>query len=118
VMDFTKGRGVNIVFDVVGGEAFVRSMFVLRPYGRLVSIGAHAGEVVQFDIIEFFRRHISYISSHTQTRDELSHVLELIARGTLSPRIHSTFPLNEAAAAQELMASRQAYGKIILEIPD
>ncbi len=118
VMDFTGGRGVNMVFDVVGGEAFVRSMFVLRPYGRLVSIGAHAGEVVQFDVIEFFRRHISYVSSHTQTRDELSHVLDLIARGTLSPRIHSTFPLSEAAAAQELMANRQAYGKIVLDIPD
>ena len=118
VMEFTKGRGVDLVFDVVGGEAFTNSMFVMRPYGRLISIGAHAGEVVPFDIIEFFRRHISYISSHTQTRDELSHVMELIARGTLSPRIDSTFPLSEAAEAQRLMSSRRAYGKIILEIPD
>ncbi|MCX6460478.1 MAG: zinc-binding dehydrogenase [Actinobacteria bacterium] len=118
VMEFTGGKGVDLVFDVVGGEAFTNSMFVMRPYGRLISIGAHAGEVVPFDIIEFFRRHISYISSHTQTRDELSHVLDLIARGTLSPRIHSTFPLSEAADAHRLMSSRLAYGKIILEIPE
>ena len=118
VMEFTHGRGVEIVFDVVGGQAFQQSMLVLRPYGRLISIGAHAGEVVEFDIIEFFRRHISYVSSHTQTRDELRHVLDLIARGTLSPRIHSTYPLEMAADAQREMSSRTAYGKIILEIPE
>ncbi|MDP1877045.1 MAG: alcohol dehydrogenase catalytic domain-containing protein [Actinomycetota bacterium] len=118
VMAFTRGRGVDLVFDVVGGDAFRKSMFVMRPYGRLISIGAHAGEVVDFDIIEFFRRHISYVSSHTQTRDELRHVLELISRGTLSPRIHSTYPLSAAADAQRELASRGAYGKIILEIPD
>ena len=118
VMEFTHDRGVNLVFDVVGGTAFQQSMFVMRPYGRLISIGAHAGEVVQFDVIEFFRRHISYLSSHTQTRDELRHVLELIARGTLSPRIHSTYALADAAEAQRKMSSRLAYGKIILDIPD
>jgi len=117
VMEITEGRGVDLVFDVVGGAAFKRSMFVIRPYGRLVSIGAHAGEVVDFDIIEFFRRHISYISSHTQTRDELSHVLQLISRGTLSPRIHSSHPLEEAAEAQRELEVRSHYGKILLEIP-
>jgi len=118
VMAFTHGRGVDLVFDVVGGDAFKKSMFVMRPYGRLISIGAHAGEVVDFDIIEFFRRHISYISSHTQTRDELRHVLDLIGRGTLSPRIHAVYPLEQAADAQREMESRQAYGKIILTIPE
>ena len=118
VMSLTKGRGVDMVFDVVGGDAFKNSMFILRPYGRLISIGAHAGEVVEFDIIEFFRRHISYISSHTQTRDELRHVLELIARGTHSPRINSTYRLADAAEAQREMESRDFYGKIILDIPE
>lgn len=116
VGEFTAGRGVDLVFDVVGGAAFRESMFLLRPYGRLVSIGAHAGEVVEFDIIEFFRRHISYISSHTQTRDELRHVLDLVARGTFGPRIHSRYPLEKAADAQNELTSRKAYGKILLDI--
>jgi NADPH:quinone reductase-like Zn-dependent oxidoreductase len=116
VLDATDGRGVDLVFDVVGGEAFTGSMTVMRPYGRLISIGAHSGEVVPFDIIEFFRRHISYISSHTQTRDELAHVLRLIAAGTFSPRIHSVHPLHEAAAAQCELAERSHYGKILLDV--
>ncbi|MBC9732801.1 zinc-binding dehydrogenase [Nocardioides marmotae] len=116
VAEHTQGQGVDLVFDVVGGQAFTQSMFMLRPYGRLVSIGAHAGEVVDFDIIEFFRRQISYISSHTQTRHELRHVLNLIARGTLAPRIHSRYPLAEARAAHEELESRTAYGKIVLDI--
>lgn len=116
VLDATRGRGVDLVFDVVGGEAFAGSMEVMRPCARLVSIGAHAGEVVPFDIVEFFRRHISYISSHTQTRDELAHVLRLIAAGTLSPRVHSVYPLREAADAQRELAARTNYGKILLDI--
>jgi NADPH:quinone reductase-like Zn-dependent oxidoreductase len=116
VLDATAGRGVDLVFDVVGGDAFTGSMSVMRPYARLISIGAHAGEVVPFDIIEFFRRHISYISSHTQTRDELAHVLRLIAAGTFSPRIHSVHPLADAAVAQEELAERSNYGKILLDV--
>lgn len=115
-MGATGGRGVDMVFDVVGGEAFVRSMEVMRPYSRLISIGAHAGEVVPFDIIEFFRRHIAYISSHTQTRDEMANVLRLVAAGTFSPRIHSVHPLRDAAEAQRELAARSHYGKILLEI--
>ncbi|MCW2542207.1 MAG: NADPH:quinone reductase [Frankiales bacterium] len=117
IQDLTKGRGVDVVFDVVGGEAFTKSMFVMRPYGRLISIGAHAGEVVPFDIIEFFRRHISYISSHTQTRDELTRVLRLIGLGTFSPRVHSSYSLREASKAQAELATRTNYGKIMLDIP-
>jgi NADPH:quinone reductase-like Zn-dependent oxidoreductase len=116
ITDATAGRGVDVVFDVVGGAAFAGSMQVMRPYARLISIGAHAGEVVPFDIIEFFRRHISYVSSHTQTRDEIAKVLRLVAAGTLSPRIHSVHPLRAAADAQRELADRSHYGKILLEI--
>lgn len=116
VRRITGGRGVELVFDVVGGKAFQESMFSMRPYGRLVSIGAHAGEVVPFDIIEFFRRQISYISSHTQTRDEMRHVLRLMGEGKLNARIHSRYPLERAADAQQELHSRTAYGKIILDI--
>ncbi|MBM7417016.1 MULTISPECIES: zinc-binding dehydrogenase [Nocardiaceae] len=116
VDEITGGRGVELVFDAVGGTAFTESMFMLRPYGRLVSIGAHAGEIVEFDIIEFFRRQISYISSHTQTRDEMRTVLDLVGKGVLRPRINSRYPLDRAGEAHEELASRTTYGKIILDI--
>ncbi|MGV8882892.1 MAG: zinc-binding dehydrogenase [Rhodoglobus sp.] len=112
----TGGKGVDLVLDVVGGSAFVESMFMLKPYGRLVSLGAHAGEIVQFDIIEFFRRHISYISSHTQTREEMRTVLDLVGKGILRPRINSRYPLERAGEAHVELASRTAYGKIVLDI--
>ncbi|MCZ4520935.1 zinc-binding dehydrogenase [Rhodococcus ruber] len=116
VDEITEGRGVELVFDGVGGTAFTDSMFMLRPYGRLVSIGAHAGEVVEFDIIEFFRRQISYISSHTQTRDEMRTVLDLVGKGVLRPRINSRYALDRAGEAHEELAARTSYGKIILDI--
>lgn len=114
VMDVTGGRGVDVVVDVVGGEGFARSMALLKPYGRLVSIGAHGGEKVTFDIVEFFRRQITYMGSQTQSRGELMEVLKAVGDGQFAPRIHSSYRLEDAADAHRELEARQHYGKIVL----
>ena len=55
VAEITGGKGVDLVFEHVGGELFGKSLQSLAQEGRLVTCGAHAGEVVDFDIIPFFR---------------------------------------------------------------
>jgi NADPH:quinone reductase-like Zn-dependent oxidoreductase len=114
VMAITGGRGVDLVFDVVGGESFTKSLPCLARSGRLLSIGAHSQEIVPLDLVDFFFRHISIISSHTQTREELKQIFRFIADGRLTPVIYRSFPLEEARAAHELMERREHYGKIIL----
>ena len=55
VMELTDGRGVDLVYEHVGGELFQKGLDSLTKDGRLVICGGHSGEVVPFDIIPFFR---------------------------------------------------------------
>ncbi|MBT5502070.1 MAG: zinc-binding dehydrogenase [Actinobacteria bacterium] len=115
VMAYTQGRGVDVVLDMVGGEAFARSMFAMRPNGRLVTVGAHGGEVVELDVISFFRNHVTYMGSHSMSRLELGKVLELLADGTFVPEIHGVYPLEEASEAHRLLTNRENFGKVLLD---
>lgn len=114
VMKVTGGVGVDLTYEHVGGDAFQWGLDSLRKDGRLVTCGAHAGEVVDFDIIPFFRRQISVIGSFVYTRDEVLRCLDLLARGKITPLVAATFPLEQAKEAMELMESRDFFGKIVI----
>jgi len=114
VMDATGGHGVDVVYEHVGGELFQAGLDSLAKDGRLVTCGAHAGEVVPFDVIPFFRRQLSMIGSFVFDRREAETCFRLIARGALKPQVAATFPLEQAKEAMDLMESRDFFGKIVL----
>ena len=114
VMRHTDGHGVDVVYEHVGGELFQHGLDSLAKDGRLVVCGAHAGEVVPFDIIPFFRRQLQVIGSFVYDRNEVATCFELVARGALKPQVAATFPLEDAAQAMTLMESREFFGKIVL----
>ena len=70
--------------------------------------------VVDFDLIPLFRNEWSVIGSRTGTVRETELVMTLIAAGKLTPRIHATPPLSEAAEAQRMIEEREHFGKVIL----
>jgi NADPH:quinone reductase-like Zn-dependent oxidoreductase len=114
VLDFTNGRGADLVIEHVGGDLFGASLNSLRKHGRLVTCGGHAGEVVELDIIPVFRNEWSVIGSRTGTVRETELVMNLIAAGKLNPRIHARLPLAEAAEAQRIVEEREQFGKVLL----
>ncbi|WP_259313146.1 quinone oxidoreductase family protein [Capillimicrobium parvum] len=114
VMEITGGRGADLAYEHVGGELFQKALESLGPEGRLVTCGGHAGEVVPFDIIPFFRAQHTIIGSFVYTRDELEKVLDFAGRGLLRPLVAESYPLEEAQAAFEKMESRDFFGKILL----
>lgn len=114
VRKHTEGRGVDLVFEHIGGEVFTQSLACLVPGGRLAVCGAHAGEVVPLDLIEFFRREIDLLGSFRATSVELRQVFGLVAEGRLRPVIHAAFPLAEAAEAHRAMERREHFGKLHL----
>ena len=71
VMRATDGRGVDLVFEHVGGELFQKGLDSLAKDGRLVICGGHSGEVVPFDIIPFFRAQKQIIGSFVYDRWEV-----------------------------------------------
>ena len=114
VRKHTDGRGVDLVFEHIGGEVFTKSLTCLVPGGRMAVCGAHAGEVVPLDIIEFFRREIDLLGSFRATSAELRQVFSLVVEGGLRPVIHAAFPLAEAAEAHRVMERREHFGKLLL----
>ena len=114
VMRITDGAGVDLVYEHVGGELFQKGLESLSKDGRLVICGGHAGEIVPFDIIPFFRMQKSVIGSFVYTKDEIEKCFSLAAQGKIRPLVHTTFPLSEAKEAMELMERREHFGKIVL----
>jgi NADPH:quinone reductase-like Zn-dependent oxidoreductase len=115
VMRITDGRGVDLVYEHVGGELFQKALDSLAKDGRMVICGAHSGEIVPFDIIPFFRAQKSIISSFAFTQEEVDRCLELAVRGQITPLVHATFPLEEAREAMAMMERREHFGKIVLK---
>ncbi len=114
VRELTGGRGVDVVFEHVGPATWERSLRSLKKGGRLVTCGATTGPEVSIDLRFVFSREFSILGSIMGTRKEFLTILDLVGRGALRPVIDSTFPLEEAARAQERMLKRESFGKILL----
>lgn len=114
VRKHTDGRGVDLVYEHVGGETLRQSLECVAICGRVVTCGAHSGEVVPLDIIPLFRKQLALIGCYTSTSREIETVLGLAAQGKLKPVVHKVMPLAEARKAHEVIAGRQHVGKVVL----
>jgi NADPH:quinone reductase-like Zn-dependent oxidoreductase len=114
VIALTGGRGVDVVMEHIGGEVFTESLKCLARGAIIVTVGAHAGEVVQFDIIPFFRRELRLAGSKNASVLELRKVMGLVADGKLKPVLHKALPLAQAAEAHRVVDSRDFFGKVVL----
>jgi NADPH:quinone reductase-like Zn-dependent oxidoreductase len=114
VMALTGGRGVDVVMEHIGGHVFTESLKCLARGAIIVTVGAHAGEVVEFDIIPFFRRELRLAGSKNASVLELRKVMGLVADGKLKPIVHRALPLAQAAEAHRIVDSRDFFGKVVL----
>jgi NADPH:quinone reductase-like Zn-dependent oxidoreductase len=114
VRDLTAKKGVEVVFEHVGGTVFEQAVGTLARNGRLVTCGATAGGKVQLDINGLFGKHLSLLGSWMGRRAELLEVLRFIRDGRLKPVVDSVMPLAEARRAHERIESRGHFGKVVL----
>ncbi len=110
----TGGHGVDAALEMTGGTILSQSLDALADGARLATIGAHGGERVEVDFVDFFRRHISVHGCGRSTKAHVERVLGLMAAGALKPVIHRVFDLRDAPAAHRLMESRDFFGRMIL----
>jgi len=111
----TNKRGVDMVVDNVG-TTFMQSLRTLRRGGRLVTIGNSGGPKFEFDNRYMFAKHLSIIGSTMSTLDEFKEVMDLVVAGKLKPIMDETFPLKDAALAQERLRKNENFGKVTLDI--
>ena len=113
----TAKRGVDIVIDDVGAATWPGSIRALAKGGRLVTCGATSGPKPDEDIRRIFSKQITIYGSTMGSRHDWEQVSRLLAAGALKPVIDATFPLEEAAAAQQRMERAEQFGKLVLTIP-
>jgi NADPH:quinone reductase-like Zn-dependent oxidoreductase len=116
VRRLTAKRGVDIIFEHVGGTVFEKLIPILAAGGRLVTCGATAGYLAQTDIRYLFMREVSILGAHMGSKADLLRIKEELERGRLKPVVDRVFPLKDAAEAQRSMEDRQVFGKLVLVI--
>ena len=123
VRAFTDGRGVDVVFDPVGGDAFKHSVRCIGWEGRILVIGFASGDIPQVATNMILVKNFSVtgvvFGEHSSrfpddTRRRLAKLLEAYAGGRLRPAVMRTYPLNDARAALEEMSNRRVAGKLVL----
>ena len=123
VAALTNGKGVDVVLNSLAGEAMVRSMDCLRPFGRFVELGKRDFYANTQVGLRPFRRNLSYfgvdvdqlIGEHKAlTRAMFSELIALFASGQLSPLPHREFRGQHIEDAFRLMQRSGHIGKILV----
>jgi NADPH:quinone reductase-like Zn-dependent oxidoreductase len=112
----TGKRGVDVVFESVGAQTWLKSIRALRKGGRLVTIGATTGARPQEELGYIFWKQIDILGSTMSNQREFREVMKLVLRGELQPVIDSVFPLERAQEAHARLESGAQFGKIVLKI--
>lgn len=124
VKDATNGRGVDHVYDPVGGDTFERSIKCLAFGGNLHVIGFASGTIPSCAMNRVLLKNISLVGLHwgaylthdpAKVPEAMTKLFAMYGRGELNVRIGARFPLADAALALEALGSRGAIGKIVLD---
>jgi NADPH:quinone reductase len=122
--EFTQGRGVDVILDMVGGDYIPRQLDLLAHEGRLGFVALMRGTRVEVDFGLIQRKHLTVTGSSLRSRsvEEKARIIEALrtrvwplwAQKKLRTFTYQKFPLAQAADAHRLMESSRHIGKILL----
>jgi NADPH:quinone reductase-like Zn-dependent oxidoreductase len=119
---FPPYRGVDVVLEMIGGDIYQKSLQVLAPGGRLVSLGGAFGAVPDPppSLADGRKASRFSITNHLKAKPEdfreLANLLNLVQEKTFQVIIDRSFPLAEARAAQRHLEGRVHFGKVVLKM--
>jgi NADPH2:quinone reductase len=123
VFALTGDRGVDVVYDPVGGDVFDAALRALAFGGRMVIIGFASGRIPEIKGHYVLLKNISIVGApldiHFKMRPEVidaavADVLRMYENGEIKPEIMATYPLEDIHAAMDVITGRQVKGKIVL----
>jgi NADPH2:quinone reductase len=128
VMELTGGAGVDVVLDVVGGEAFTDSLRVLATQGRLLVVGFAAGQgIPEVKVNRLLLNNVDVRGvgwgAYAMVRpgymqEQWRALLPMIESGVVKPPIGSTYPLEDFGRALVDMDERRTLGKSVAVVRD
>jgi NADPH2:quinone reductase len=119
----TEGKGVDVVYDPVGGELAQQALRTMAKHGRYLVIGFAAGEIQKFPANIVLLKEASVIGvfwgawsarNPDLQQQNMSEMDAMVQQGTLVPRVTKSYPLNEYQNAFSAITERRAQGKVIL----
>ena len=121
----TGGKGVNVVLDVVGGQAFDASLRSLAFGGRIVVLGFTSAEIPNIKSNYLLLKNIAAvgmtINGYFAKQPEIVNaaqveIINLWRQGKIRPNIHAELSLHEFANAFEMLENREVVGKVVLSL--
>jgi crotonyl-CoA carboxylase/reductase len=108
------GDAPDIVFEHVGQATFPTSVFVCKPFGKVVICGATTGFQLDFDVRYLWMRQKQIIGSHGANAYQAMKANQLIADGKVRPLLWKTMGFDDVAEAHQLMYENKHLGKIAI----
>ncbi|MBB6342797.1 NADPH2:quinone reductase [Pseudomonas fluvialis] len=119
----TKGQGVDVIYDPVGGPLFEEAFRSIAWNGRMLVIGFASGEIPALPANLPLLKGAALIGvfwgafAQRQPQDNVANFQQLFAwygEGKLRPLVSQTFPLEKAGDAIDTLAKRKAVGKVVV----
>jgi NADPH2:quinone reductase len=124
VQRLTGGRGVDAVFDGVGGDVLLRSLDCVRPFGAVVSLGQASGALPQIPLTELGPLRsialarpgiFTYASDPSRYRAAVAELFAMLQEG-LDVAVGLTLPLADAPEAHRALEAGETAGSILLDL--
>jgi len=122
IKDLTHGEGIDVVFEMLGGEHTAKSICCLRDFGRVICYGSASGQRGQIDPASLYSKgasvHGLWLTYLSAKPDLMQQAWEWLssqaAAGYLRPVIGDVFPMTKAGDAYRLLLERKNFGKVVL----
>lgn len=129
VLDLTRGRGVDAVYDPVGGDVFMQSLRCMAPEGRIMPVGFAGGQVPQIPANLLLVKNLTVCGLNlglyygwspqdmryeyeARVRANMDQLFAWFTAGKIDPVVARTYPLRDFQAAMSEVLSRRAIGRI------
>lgn len=128
IKEATKGKGIDVILDMVGGEYIPKNFKIAALEGRIINIAFLQGPVVKTNFLPVMLKRLTVTGSTLRPQSETAKaaiaynlkntIWPLIESGNIKPVIAKVFPLEDVVNAHKLMESNQHIGKIVLKVSD
>ena len=123
VLEITKNNGVDVIYDSVGKDTFLKGIGCLAPKGRIVSFGVSSGPIdpININMLRSFSGSIStgglntYIKDANEMQMNAEIFFDMIIKKDLKINIDKTFHIDKIREAQSILEKRQTTGSIVLK---
>jgi len=125
VKELTNGKGVDVVYDPVGGDILTKSLRCMAWSGRLLVVGFASGKIPDIKANYLLIKNISIqglywgaykINEPKRYNESIEGSLEMFKQGKLVPVIYKIYRLEELPQALDDLFTRKSYGKVVVTI--